>query len=160
MYKRQVLGTPARCAAGDHTAQPVAYASPPSRRPGQLAVVLAVAGVPALLALGPALHASLPDFTRPHGELPLVLLQGNIAQNEKFESGTGVPKALAWYGQRLAGEDTPGPAGALVVAPETALPLLPGQMGEPYWRDLLTAVAAGQHAVLVGLCLLYTSRCV
>ena len=148
-----VLGTPAGCAAGDPPAQPVADASSPSRRPGRLAVVLAVAGMPALLALGPALHASLPDFTRPHGdgELPLVLLQGNIAQNEKFETGTGVPKALAWYGQRLAGEDTPVPAGALVVAPETALPLLPGQMGEPYWRDLLTAVAAGQHAVLVGL---------
>lgn len=146
-----VVRLPARCVAGVHPAQPVADASPPSRRPDRFAVVLVVAGVPALLALGPALHASLPDFTRPHGELPLVLLQGNIAQNEKFETGTGVPKALAWYGQRLAGEDTPVPAGALVVAPETALPLLPGQMGEPYWRDLLTAVAAGQHAVLVGL---------
>ena len=149
-----VVCLPARCAAGAHPAQADADAASPSRRPGRLAVVLAVAGVPVLLALGPALHASLPDFTRPHGELPLVLLQGNIAQNEKFETGTGVPKALAWYGQRLGGDLGEGvtlPAGALVVAPETALPLLPHQMGSAYWTDVLRPLSAGQHAVLTGL---------
>ena len=108
---------------------------------------LAVVGV---LALGPVWTAWQPDFTEPHGDLPLVLLQGNIAQDEKFLPGSGVPQAMAWYAQRLGGE--PGvPPGALVVAPETALPLLPQQMGPEFWEPLLQRLASQSHAVLLGL---------
>ena len=48
--------------------------------------------------------------------LQVTLLQGNIPQNEKFQSGTGVATALNWYGQQLRDAKTP-----LVVAPETCL---------------------------------------
>lgn len=78
--------------------------------------------------------------------LRVALLQGNIPQDEKFEGGTGVPIALEWYGRRLheAGAD-------LVVAPETALPLLPQQLPEGYYEALRGAFARGDRAALVGI---------
>ena len=80
------------------------------------------------------------------GALAVTLLQGNIAQNEKFESGTGVVDALRWYGQELREA-----GGALVVAPETALPLLPDQLPEGYWEALQLRFASGQQAALIGM---------
>ena len=65
------------------------------------------------------------------GMLSVTLLQGNIPQNEKFESGTGVATALSWYGEQLNATST-----ALVVAPETAIPVLPPQLPEGYWQAL------------------------
>ncbi|RJP62966.1 MAG: apolipoprotein N-acyltransferase [Comamonadaceae bacterium] len=87
------------------------------------------------------------------------LLQGNIAQDQKFEPGTGVAQALAWYPQQItdavqaARGSATGPQ--LVVAPETAVPLLPGQLGPDFWQPLLGQLAQ-QPAVtgvsaLVGL---------
>ena len=65
------------------------------------------------------------------------LLQGNIDQGEKFDTRTGLPKALAWYSAHLADPHASAarstdtlPLNALVVAPETALPLLPQQAGQ------------------------------
>jgi apolipoprotein N-acyltransferase len=89
-----------------------------------------------------------------HGPvLPLVLLQGNIAQDEKFQASTGLPQALAWYGQRLAGRLDVGQAAAghLIVAPETALPLLPQQLGPEFWQPVLNGITTHGHAVLTGL---------
>lgn len=80
------------------------------------------------------------------GTLAVTLLQGNIAQDEKFQSGTGVVDALRWYGQQL--DDA---SGALVVAPETALPLLPEQLPDGYWDALRARFARGQQAALIGL---------
>lgn len=80
------------------------------------------------------------------GSLSVTLLQGNIPQNEKFESGTGVAMALAWYGEQLRNAKT-----ALVVAPETALPLLPRQLPAGYWQALQARFASGQQAALVGV---------
>ena len=74
------------------------------------------------------------------------LLQGNIPQNEKFQGGTGVVSALRWYGEQLRDA-----RGALVVAPETALPLLPQQLPEGYWQGLQTRFATGDQAALIGL---------
>ncbi|MEZ5664151.1 MAG: apolipoprotein N-acyltransferase [Burkholderiaceae bacterium] len=79
------------------------------------------------------------------GQIKVWLLQGNIAQDEKFVAGTGVADALAWYPAQLAealdlarrGQ----PAPDLVVAPETALPLLPQQLGDRFWGPLLEAMA-------------------
>ena len=88
--------------------------------------------------IGPAIAAP--------GTLSVTLLQGNIAQNEKFESGTGVATALAWYGEQLQAAGS-----ALVVAPETAIPLLPKQLPDGYWKALTTRFTQGQQAALVGV---------
>jgi apolipoprotein N-acyltransferase len=80
--------------------------------------------------------------TTAHGELLVWLLQGNIAQDEKFEPGTGVAQALRWYPEQIAtaaetarGDTLRGPQ--LVVAPETALPVLPDQLGDAFLQPLL-----------------------
>ena len=88
--------------------------------------------------IGPAIAAP--------GTLSVTLLQGNIAQNEKFESGTGVATALTWYGEQLQAAGS-----ALVVAPETAIPLLPKQLPDGYWKALTTRFTQGQQAALVGV---------
>lgn len=99
--------------------------------------------------------------TTSSGPLRVWLLQGNIPQDQKFEPGTGVATALAWYPQQLA--DAVQSAGAaradapqLVVAPETAVPLLPQQAGADFWQPLLALLArqpAGSPpvAALLGL---------
>jgi apolipoprotein N-acyltransferase len=77
--------------------------------------------------------------------IKVALLQGNIPQDEKFEGGSGIPLALDWYGKALR----TAPA-ALVVAPETALPLLPVQLPEGY-LEAIRASFAKDRAALVGL---------
>jgi len=62
------------------------------------------------------------------GHLRVTLLQGNIAQEEKFQPATGVLQALRWYGEQLRGAQ-----GDLVITPETAFPVLPEQLPEGYW---------------------------
>lgn len=79
-------------------------------------------------------------------KLRVALLQGNIPQDEKFEGGTGVPVALEWYGKRLRDVDA-----QLVVAPETAIPLLPVQLPEGYLEALRDSFARGNRAALVGI---------
>jgi len=116
-------------------------------------LLLSLLAAPRWLALGQA-------DTRDAGLLRVWLLQGNIPQDEKFEPGSGVADALAWYPAQLAealarvqdGESAP----QLVVAPETALPLLPQQLGERFWGPVLTAMAQQPGAdpavgALVGL---------
>jgi apolipoprotein N-acyltransferase len=79
------------------------------------------------------------------GEMRVWLLQGNIAQDQKFEPGTGVAQALDWYPKQIneavqaARSSATGPQ--LVVAPETAIPLLPGQLGPEFWQPLLGHLA-------------------
>ncbi len=74
------------------------------------------------------------------------LLQGNIPQDQKFIPGTGMADALRWYGEQLRASTAP-----LVVAPETAIPLLPRQLPEGYWQALLARYAHGQQAALLGV---------
>lgn len=76
----------------------------------------------------------------------VALLQANIPQDEKFEPATGIRLALQWYGDRLktATED-------LVVAPETAIPILPQDLPSGYWDALQHRFARGSQAALVGL---------
>ena len=78
--------------------------------------------------------------------LGLALLQGNIPQDEKFQPGSGVPLALAWYAERL--RTVPE---ALVVAPETAIPLLPDQLIPGYLEDLAEPFAQDDRAALLGI---------
>ena len=105
----------------------------------------------------------LPDGqrdTQAAGTLRVWLLQGNIAQNEKFVEGTGLAQALAWYPAQIAAAvraaaDGSASAPQLVVAPETALPLLPAQLAPDFWPPLLSGLAQpGTRepvAVLLGL---------
>jgi apolipoprotein N-acyltransferase len=79
------------------------------------------------------------------GSLSVTLLQGNVPQDEKFQSGSGVPLALQWYGSQLARSKTD-----LIVAPETAIPLLPQDLPPDYWDALHGRFSKGSQAALVG----------
>ena len=70
-----------------------------------------------------------PSATSP---FTVALLQGNIAQDEKFKPTGGLPDALRWYGEQLLASTA-----TLVVTPETALPLLPEQLPEGYLAALI-----------------------
>ncbi len=77
--------------------------------------------------LGPA------SFSQPVGSLQVSLLQPNVAQDEKF-AVEHMPATLRWVAQALFAA-----RGDLVVAPETAVPLLPSQLGQHtpgYWPAL------------------------
>ncbi|MDD2546540.1 MAG: apolipoprotein N-acyltransferase [Burkholderiaceae bacterium] len=78
--------------------------------------------------------------------ITLALLQGNIPQDEKFQTGTGVPQALKWYGEALLNAQAD-----LVVAPETAIPLLPQQLIPGYLERIEARFAQGDRAALLGL---------
>lgn len=78
--------------------------------------------------------------------LSVALLQGNIAQDEKFQAGSGIPTALRWYEQQLRASTA-----SLSVAPETALPLLPAQLPAGYLDGLEAQVRGGRQALLVGI---------
>jgi len=86
------------------------------------------------------------EHPAPAEAMAVTLLQGNIPQNEKFETGTGVVTALRWYGEQLRDAKT-----ALVVAPETAVPLLPLQLPDGYWQALQSRFSSGQQAALIGI---------
>jgi len=113
------------------------------RGSGAIASVAGLAAVGAMtwqLARVPqAADAGLPP-------LDVTLLQGNIPQDEKFQPGTGVQIALIWYAQQLAQARTP-----LVVAPETAIPVLPQQLPPGYWDKIRERFATGEQAALIGI---------
>lgn len=85
------------------------------------------------------------QFSVPAGTLSVALLQGNVPQDEKF-----VPEhqaeALAWTVRALLDARAD-----LVVAPETAIPLLPAQMPADFWQGLKDVFADGGRAALIGL---------
>ncbi|APW39767.1 apolipoprotein N-acyltransferase [Rhodoferax koreense] len=97
-------------------------------------------------AVAVAAHVFKPAEAPSGGKLPVTLLQGNIPQDEKFEAGTGVAVALQWYGEQLNTAKTP-----LVVAPETALPLLPQQLPPGYWDALQQRFRSGAQTALIGV---------
>ncbi len=87
------------------------------------------------------------DWTLSAGQASVRLLQGNIAQDEKFIPGRGLDEALNWYGQRLHDNQAP-----LVVAPETAIPLLPSSLPAGYWGALAQRFTAQpDQLALVGM---------
>ena len=86
------------------------------------------------------------DAGEKRAPLTLALLQGNIPQDEKFEPGTGVATALHWYAEQLAQANA-----ALVVAPETALPLLPSQLPPGYLAAIAKRYSSGAQAALLGI---------
>jgi apolipoprotein N-acyltransferase len=72
-----------------------------------------------------------PVFTTSAGQAQVQLLQANISQTDKFQATSGVRDALQWYDEQLRSSREP-----LVVAPETAVPLLPQHLPEGYWGGL------------------------
>lgn len=108
--------------------------------PWQRVAALAVLALPSVHQMNDA------GVTRSTGTLSVALLQGNIPQDEKFQPGSGVPMALSWYGEQLKSGSA-----SLVIAPETALPLLPRQLPPGYWNDLLVHFDRGEQAALIGL---------
>ena len=126
---------------------------------GLRAIHLRQARTWALLALGAALLAGLfwqrdcalraclaEAPAAPPSTLSVALLQGNIPQDEKFEPGSGVPLALEWYAAALRSSDA-----QLLVAPETAIPLLPQQLPLDYLPPLQQHFSAGPQAALIGI---------
>ncbi len=106
--------------------------------------------MPALTAAIGIAMAVLPgSHTRDAGRLHVALLQGNIAQDVKFQPGTGVPDALRWYREQLAAASA-----SLVVAPETAIPLLPQDLPPDYWTELRSLLDRREQAALFGIPLL------
>jgi apolipoprotein N-acyltransferase len=105
-----------------------------------LLLVLALPPVAAVSGLVPASTSA--------GRLTVELLQGNIAQDEKFQARTGIADALHWYSTRLHAARAD-----LVVAPETALPLLPRQLPDGLWARLRARFEAGEkpQAALIGV---------
>jgi apolipoprotein N-acyltransferase len=124
-----VLSASVAIAAGQHRGAWRAVVAP--------AAALALVAVAAVLPIGGANNGH---------PLEVALLQGNIPQDEKFEGQTGVPLALAWYGEQLATSSA-----SLVVAPETAIPLLPQQLPEGYFEAMADHFLTGTQAVLVGM---------
>jgi len=113
--------------------------SGPQRRLGALlGMALVLGGVQAL--------PGADHFTRSAGTAEVELLQGNIGQTEKFDPGRGIREALQWYGERLTASSAP-----LVIAPETAVPLLPRHLPPGYWAALEQHFAQGQQLALVGM---------
>jgi apolipoprotein N-acyltransferase len=105
--------------------------------------VVAAAG---LLAACNAQHAAERPHSAGGARLKVALLQGNIPQDEKFQGGSGIPLALEWYGRMLRDADA-----QLVVAPETAIPLLPPDLPEGYLDALRASFGHGTRAALVGI---------
>jgi apolipoprotein N-acyltransferase len=82
--------------------------------------------------------------------LTVRLLQGNIPQNEKFDSKTGVATSLAWYKDQLLAAQKEGVD--IVMAPETAIPLMPHQLPPGYWPSIFDAFTKSvQSAALIGI---------
>jgi apolipoprotein N-acyltransferase len=102
--------------------------------------------VAVLLGLPNLFSPASGGFTVASGRLDVTLLQGNIPQDEKFESGSGIALALKWYAEQLKSSRT-----ALVLAPETAIALLPQQLPTSYWESLVEHFSSGQQAALIGM---------
>lgn len=105
-------------------------------------------GVLSLIVVTAALAAWSPaPHTRPHGQpLKVALLQSNVAQDEKFD-GRMLGAMLVWHGQQLQQAQAD-----LVVAPETAIPLLPQQLPEGYWDGIRAMFGPGQgRSALIGV---------
>ncbi|MEY8876168.1 MAG: apolipoprotein N-acyltransferase [Leptothrix sp. (in: b-proteobacteria)] len=99
-----------------------------------------VAALPVLVA--PAWLG--PDFTQRTSSLQVALLQGNVPQEQKFDA-LHQNEALEWHVQALLKARAD-----LVVAPETAIALLPDQLPRGLWAQLEAHFARGQQHALIG----------
>jgi apolipoprotein N-acyltransferase len=98
------------------------------------------------MALLAVLHAAPGPSEAAGPPVTVQLLQGNIPQDEKFQGRTGIPVALGWYREQLEASRA-----ALVVAPETSIPLLPRQLPDGYLDEIGLHFSKGAQAALVGI---------
>lgn len=110
------------------------------RRPARTAALLLLPLV--VLAAGQALPSR---FTRSTGLLSVTLLQSNIAQDLKFEPAQ-LERVLRWHHQALTAA-----RGALVLTPESSIPLPLGLVNAQTLAALRAPFAAGDRAALVGV---------
>ena len=115
-----------------------------SKTPGAWVGAAATAAI--ILGVGVWAPQGLGQWSTTAGRLSVTLLQGNIPQDEKFQPSTGVRDALLWYGAQLQRSTS-----QLVVAPETAIPLLPQQLPDGYWEALQQHFSTGKQAAMVGI---------
>lgn len=113
-------------------------------RPLPMVRRLQCAGV--AIAIAAAMAWSPGTFTTAAPTLQVALLQGNVAQGEKFQPDTGIADSLRWYGDQLRGATA-----SLVVAPETAIPVLRQQLPANFWDSLKQHFAVGAKAALIGM---------
>ncbi len=101
-----------------------------------------------LVLLAGALRLAPHDFTHSSGSINVSLLQTDVPQEQKFALAH-LDQNLRWTVDALLASP-PG----LVVAPETAIPLLPSQLADlapGLWRALSAHFAAPGRAALVGV---------
>ena len=109
--------------------------------------VAAPVGVALALLLLPNLAGPV-SFSHDAGTISISLLQTNVAQDEKF-AAERMPESLRWVADKLQSAH-----GSLVVAPETAVPLLPADLEEVapgYWVALRRYFAQPGRYALVGV---------
>jgi apolipoprotein N-acyltransferase len=94
-----------------------------------------------VLAIGMGLWAPGTDSTQSTGVLRVWLLQGNIDQDQKFNNDTGIRQALQWYPDQWRASTQAESRPDLVVAPETAVPVLPQHIHPEQWRQWLAPLA-------------------
>jgi apolipoprotein N-acyltransferase len=99
--------------------------------------------VVAALAVLPAWTGG--EFTRARGELSVTLLQGNVPQDEKFDFSR-LPETLDWHLKALLASKAD-----LVIAPETAIPLLPSQLPQGLWLGLMEHFGQRSTRALIGV---------
>ena len=78
----------------------------------------------------------------------MVLLQGNVPQDEKF-APERISAAIDWHVRELLAARDAGVD--LVIAPETALVLLPAEMPPGFWDSLQRMFSAGRTHALFGV---------
>jgi apolipoprotein N-acyltransferase len=105
--------------------------------------LVAAAAVAAIVFAAPL--ALQRDFTTSAGRLGVTLVQTNVPQNEKFVPQF-LPETLEWLEKTVAA--APGP---LVVAPETAVPLLLEQLGDDGWQRFAAPFRQSERGALIGL---------
>jgi apolipoprotein N-acyltransferase len=120
-----------------------AHARAPRPFTVRLVCLLLVLWAPSVV---PRIFTQDPVWTHSTGRMDVTLLQGNIPQNEKFEAGSGIPLALTWYAAQMQNSHT-----SLVIAPETAIPVLPQQLPPGYWEALQKRFSTGDQAALIGI---------
>jgi apolipoprotein N-acyltransferase len=116
-------------------------------RRGAAALVCVLGASSAALAL--LAQTAWGQWGQTAGTFSVTLLQGNIAQNEKFDQQAGVPQALQWYAQAIAQAK-----GQLIVAPETAIAVLPQQLPPAYLPQVQRSMqqpGGSAQALLIGI---------
>ena len=85
------------------------------------------------------------NFTQPTSTLSVTLIQGNIPQEEKF-AAERQGAALTWHLDTLLAAKSD-----LVIAPETAIPVLPQQLPPGLWTDIAQHFSDQKTHALVGV---------